>query len=120
MRWPGYREPLERALPGAFARAVADAATWFEHDLPGLLNWSFGEAEASRIDQPALSILGGASNALWARFGEVHRLLLAWLPRAEGSVLPGTAHLMTIENPRGVAAALAAFWARHPIPAHTA
>jgi pimeloyl-ACP methyl ester carboxylesterase len=54
-RWPGYGTALERALPGAVAQAVADAETWFERELPGQLEWSFGEAEARRITQPALS-----------------------------------------------------------------
>ena len=116
-RWPGYRAALDRALPGAFAQAVADAGTWFERELPGLLGWRFGEAEARRISQPALSVLGGESDALWPRFGETHRLLLAWLPHAEGFVLPGATHFMQLEDPRGMAEALAAFWARHRLPA---
>ena len=33
------------------------------------------EAEARRISQPTLSVLGGESDALWSRFGETHRLL---------------------------------------------
>ena len=57
-RWPGYGAALERALPGAVAQAVADAGTWFERELPGQLAWRFGEAEARRITQPALSVLG--------------------------------------------------------------
>ncbi|MDQ3692214.1 MAG: alpha/beta hydrolase [Chloroflexota bacterium] len=116
MRWPGYRAALDRALPGAFAQAVADAGTWFEHELPGLLSWRFGEAEARRISQPALSVLGGESDALWPRFGETHRLLLAWLPDAEGVILPGVTHLMQIENPRSLAEVLAAFWPHHRLP----
>jgi pimeloyl-ACP methyl ester carboxylesterase len=116
-RWPGYRGDLDRILPGAFAQAVNDAETTFECELPGLLDWSFGQAEARRIRRPVLSMLGGASDALWPRFGETHRLLLAWLPNAEGFVLPGAAHMMQIEDPRGVAEALVAFWSRHPIPA---
>ena len=119
-RWPGYRAALDRALPGAFAQAVADAGTSFERELPGLLGWRFGEAEARRISQPALSVLGGESDALWPRFGETHRLLLAWLPHAEGFVLPGTTHFLQLEDPRGMAEALAAFWARHPLPAGVA
>jgi pimeloyl-ACP methyl ester carboxylesterase len=111
-RWPGYRPGLERVLPGALAQAVADAGTWFEHELPGLLDWQFGEAEARHIKQPVLSVLGGTSEALEPRFGETHRLLLTWLPRAKGVVLPGTAHLLHLENPHGIAEALAAFWAR--------
>jgi pimeloyl-ACP methyl ester carboxylesterase len=112
-RWPGYRATLDRVLPGTFAQAVTDAGTWFEHELPGQLDWRFGEAEARRSRQPSLSVLGGESDALWSRFGETHRLLLAWLPRAERFVLPGTTHLMLIQDPRGMAEALAAFWARH-------
>src|SRR5262249_52442279 len=75
-RWPGYRDPLERALPGALAQAVADAATAFEREVPALLGWRFGEEEARRIGQPVLSVLGGESTALWARFGEAHEMLL--------------------------------------------
>ena len=112
-RWPGYRATLDRVLPGAFAQAVADAVTWFEREASGQLGWHFGEAEVRRIGQPTLSVLGGESDALWSRFGETHRLLLEWLPHAEGFVLPGATHFMQIENPRGVAEVLAAFWARH-------
>lgn len=88
-RWPGYRATLDRVLPGAFAQAVADAGTWFERELSGQLGWRFGEAEARRISQPTLSVLGGESDALWSRFGETHRQLLAWLPHADEFFLPG-------------------------------
>jgi pimeloyl-ACP methyl ester carboxylesterase len=119
-RWPGYRTILNHVLPGAFDQAVADAETWFEREASGQLAWRFGEAEVRRISQPTLSVLGGESDALWSRFGETHRLLLEWLPHAEGFVLPGTTHFMQIQNPRGMAEALAAFWARHRFPAGVA
>jgi len=119
-RWPGYRATLDRVLPGAFAQAVADAGTWFEREVSGQLGWRFGEAEAQRISQPTLSVLGGESDALWSRFGETYRLLLAWLPHAEGFVLPGATHFMQLEDPRGMAEVLAAFWARHRLPAGVA
>ena len=115
-RSPGYRAILDRSLPGAFAQAVADAGTSFECELPGLLEWRFGEADARRIGQPVLSVLGGKSDTLSSRFGEAHRLLLAWLPDAEGFILPGTTHFLQVEDPRGMAEALAAFWARHRLP----
>ena len=119
-RWPGYRAALDRALPGGFAQAVADAGTWFDDELPGLLDWRFGEAEARSVSQPTLSVLGGRSDALWPRFGETHRLTLAWIPRAEGFVLPGATHFQQVEEPLRMAEALAAFWARHPLPAEDA
>jgi pimeloyl-ACP methyl ester carboxylesterase len=66
-----------------------------------------------------LTVLGGESYALWSRFGETHRLL-AWLPYAEGFVLPGTTHFMQLEDPRGMAEVLGGFWARHRLPAGVA
>ncbi len=119
-RSPGYRAALDRVLPGGFAQAVADAGTWFDWELPGLLAWRFGETEARHISRPVLSVLGSRSDALWSRFGETHRLLLGWLPHAEGFVLPGTTHFLQIQDPRGMAEALAAFWARHRLPAGVA
>jgi pimeloyl-ACP methyl ester carboxylesterase len=112
-RWPGYDNVLHRVLPGALAQAVADAGTSFEGELPGLLGWRFGEMEALRISQPVLSVLGGGCDALSPRFGESHRLLQAWLPRAEGVVMPGATHMMQLEQPQGVAEAVADFWSRH-------
>jgi pimeloyl-ACP methyl ester carboxylesterase len=114
MRWPEYRENLERVLPGSFERAVADAATWFEADLPAVLDSHFGEVEAREITQPVLVVLGERSAPLHPRFIETHRLLLDWLPNAEGFVLADAAHFLTVENPRSMAEALAGFYARHP------
>ena len=114
-RWPGYQDQIENVLPGAMEQAIADAGTSFEADLAGLLDWQFGEAEARRIRQPTLSVLGGKSEILWPRFGETHRALLAWLPDAAEFVLPGATHFMQVENPSAMADGLAAFFARHPI-----
>jgi pimeloyl-ACP methyl ester carboxylesterase len=116
-RWPGYREHLDRLVPGAFEQAVADADTWFKSELPAQLAWHFDTAEARQITQPVLSVLGGESERLWDRFGETHRWILDSLPHAEGFVLPGATHFPQIEHPRGLAEALAAFFARHPLPA---
>jgi pimeloyl-ACP methyl ester carboxylesterase len=111
----GYQAGLEHVVPGAFAQAVADAATTFEAELPALLDWRFGADEARRLSQPVLTVLGADSEALWPRFGATHRSLLAWLPRVEGFVLPAAAHGLQMQNPRGMAEALAGFLARHPI-----
>ncbi len=110
---PGYRALLDQNLPGSFARAVADAATWFERESPALREWTFGEAEMRRVTQPVLAVHGQDSDALWPRFGETHRLLLASLPQAEGFILPGATHLLHAQNPLGMAEALAAFFTRH-------
>jgi pimeloyl-ACP methyl ester carboxylesterase len=116
-RWPEYQSHLEKVLPGAFTQAVADAATTFEVELPGLLDWSFSEKEASRVRQPVLTVLGEESERLWPRFGEVHRLLLAWLPNAAGFILPNATHFLMVENPRDMAEALGVFFRRNPLAA---
>lgn len=114
-RWPDYRPVLDRALPGAFAQAVVDAGTVFKGELPGLGRWSFSEADARRIGQPTLSILGGDSDAIGRRFGDAHRWLLATLPNAEEVVLSGMTHLPQMQDPSTTTDALTRFWSRHPI-----
>jgi pimeloyl-ACP methyl ester carboxylesterase len=115
-RWPGFREPLEQALPGAFEQAVADADTWFERELQGQLDWRMPELAA--ITPPTLSLVGGGSMKLWDRFGETHQTLLERVPDAEGFVLPEATHLLHLESPtlaRLTASALADFFGRHPL-----
>jgi pimeloyl-ACP methyl ester carboxylesterase len=106
---PGYREPLERAVPGAVEQAVRDADTFFVQELPAVMQWSFGPDEAARIEQPALALAGVRSEAF---FRERRDLLLDWLPRAEPFDLPAATHLLQVENPTGMAEALSAFFAR--------
>ncbi len=110
-----YRPHLDRVLPASFGQAVADAATWFEQEVPDLRAWTFEAHEAQRITQPVLAVVGGESDRLWSRFGETHRRLLSSLPNVEGVVLPDVNHAMSIQDPAAVARALARFYRRHPI-----
>ena len=118
-RWPHYsRAALDAALPGAFQQALADAGTFFDADL-GALEWSSGDAEARHVTQPALVVLGGGSEALHPRFRETYDLLLAWLPNAEGFILPAASHFLHLETPghcKTLGATLTAFFARHALP----
>ena len=109
---PGYRSPLEEGLPGAFARAVADADAFFGQELPALQQWSFTREDASRIMQPVLAVLGENTRPT---FHERRELLLSWLPNVEPFDLPDARHLLHVENPDGMAEALAAFFALHPL-----
>jgi 3-oxoadipate enol-lactonase len=104
-------------LPGAFDQHVADAAAFFEQELPALMRWTFTPDEARRILQPVLAVAGAASQAFDRIWSERHDLLLSWLPNAEPFVVPGATHLLQVQEPRAVANALAAFFARHPLPA---
>jgi pimeloyl-ACP methyl ester carboxylesterase len=112
---PDYRASFDRALPGAFDRGVADADTFFRQELPAVQQWQFAKEDAARITQPVLAIVGARSLEMSAVWQQRQRLLLAWLPKAEGLVLPDTSHLLHVQNPRAVADALSSFFARHPM-----
>jgi len=114
---PAYRAVLEQAVPGAFDQAVADADTFFGQELPALRQWSFTREDASRITQPVLAVLGAKSTEVSPVFGQRQELLLTWLPKVEAFILPNATHLLHVENPRGMAEGLAAFFARHPLTA---
>jgi pimeloyl-ACP methyl ester carboxylesterase len=113
---PGYRVVLDRALPGAFDQHVADADTFFGQELPALQQWIFTREDARRIVQPVLAVIGAESQKLDPIWGERQELLLSWLPNVEPFVLPAATHLLQVQNPRGMAAGLVAFFSRHPLP----
>lgn len=110
---PGYRAPLERAIPGAFDQAVIDLDTFLGQELPALRDWPFTEQTAARVRQPALAVLGARSDGVSPVFRRRHELLLAWLPHVEAFVLPDANHLLHVQNPRGMAERLASFFAQH-------
>jgi pimeloyl-ACP methyl ester carboxylesterase len=116
---PEYRRVLDRVLPSAFAQAVADADTFFRMELPALQQWRFTPAEAGRITQPVLAVLGAESHTLWSGWVEGHHLVQAWWPQAEAFVLKGATHGLQIIDPTGMAEGLAGFFARHPLPERT-
>ncbi len=116
---PTYRSVLEQALPGAFEQAVADAETFFGQEMPAVNQWTFTREDARRIAQPVLAVIGAKSEEVTPVFGERQELLLAWLPNVESFVLPEATHLLHVQNPRGMAQGLAAFFERHSLSAST-
>jgi pimeloyl-ACP methyl ester carboxylesterase len=112
---PDYREALERALPGAFDQAIADADGLFLSDATALQQWRFGTDEAGQIQQPVLSV--SHDDPRWAGFRQVHEAIQAWLPDVEACILPTTSHLLQLVNPREAAEAFATFLSRHPVTA---
>jgi pimeloyl-ACP methyl ester carboxylesterase len=107
---PNARSILERVIPGALAQALADADTFFAHELPALRQWSFGPNEASRIQQPVLTVLGEHSDS---RFRQRNDLLRDWLPQVESFTLANAGHLLHLENPSQLADGLSAFFSKH-------
>jgi pimeloyl-ACP methyl ester carboxylesterase len=113
---PRFREAIDRALaPGWFEQAVADVDTFFQIELPAMVDWRFTPESAMRITQPVLSVLGSESAAVDPWAVEEHELLQAWMPQTEAFVLPGATHALQMMNPAGMAEGLAGFFERHPI-----
>ncbi len=109
----GARADVEARIPQAFAQAIADVDTFFQVELPALGEWNFAVEQARSIGQPALTVLGSNSAAV---FKEGNALLREWLPQTEHFALPNAGHLLQIQNPRGMAEALSGFFSRHPLP----
>ena len=114
---PAYRSFLDELIPGAYAQVLADTDTVFAVEMPSLGEWRFTREDARRITQPVLAVLGSESGKDWAGWPEVQARVQEWMPQAEPFVLKGSNHALQEAHPRGVAEAMAAFLARHPIPA---
>lgn len=108
---PDWRDGFA-SRPGVLEQAEADARTLFEIDLAASAAWTFGAAEAGRIDQPLLYIAGGLSGGMSAAAGQQFQ---AWIPSAELVVVPTVDHAMQTQDPEAVGAAIADFIRRHPM-----
>jgi pimeloyl-ACP methyl ester carboxylesterase len=105
---PNYRGALEAGLPGVFQQAVSDADAFFGQELPALQTWSFTRDDAQHITHPVLTVRGENTAST---FPERLELLESWLPNVDRFELPGATHLLHLQNPRGLAEALASFFA---------
>ena len=111
-----YRTWLDRTIPGGFEQMVADADTFFGVELPSLQQWFLSREDARRITQPVLGVFGSESPSIWPGWGEVQDRLREWMPQTDLFVLAGSNHALEEKDPRGVAAAMVPFLARHPMP----
>lgn len=109
---PAWREVTERGLPGAVAQLERDVGTFFDTDLPALLNWEFSADHARRIRCPAVHV-GGAESGRY--FAEVRELVLGWLPHAEDVLIAGADHSLVLTHTGAVADAVARFVRQHPV-----
>lgn len=110
---PDWRAVTERHLPGSAAQMTKDATTFFDTDLPALLDWQFGAADAGRITCPVAHIAGTASGP-W--FAAARMQMLEWFADAEDIVIADADHSLALTHCRDVGDAIAAFLHRHRVP----
>jgi pimeloyl-ACP methyl ester carboxylesterase len=112
---PDYRAVVDRVLPGAFDRAVADAPAFFGQELPAVQRWVFGPDQARTVVPPVLAVIGEKSKEVSPVWPVRQKMLLDWLPASEAFIVPGATHLLPLQNPQAVAERLVAFFAAHPL-----
>lgn len=103
---PDWEEAMEELLPGSVQQVRADAATFFDVDVPALLRWHFSPVEATRVTCPVLHI-GGSESGPW--FALVREQVCQWFPRARSVVIDGAGHDLALTHVGPVAAAIRAF-----------
>jgi pimeloyl-ACP methyl ester carboxylesterase len=106
----GYREPLDRLLPGSFEQAVRDTDALFTVEFPALAEWDISADDMKRFDGPVLRIVG-EETIPW--FQESDALLAEWLPQSERSAVPASGHFLQMQDPGPVAEILVGFLERH-------
>ena len=107
---PDWRADLEHGLPGSVAQMESDAATFFDSDIPALLEWHFTATDPGHVTAPVLYVGGTDSGPM---FAEVRKLVMKWLPQAEDVVIMGADHSLAISHSAEIAAVLATFLQRH-------
>jgi pimeloyl-ACP methyl ester carboxylesterase len=109
-----YRDLLADRLGSAgLDRAVRESAFFFRDEVPAVLESQFGEAEASRIQQPILVAEGGESARLGPLSRQITALARKLLPHAEIATVEGTNHMMPLQDPDAVGHLIQMFVMRH-------
>lgn len=101
-----WRKVTAGAVPGGIEQAEHDAATFFEFELPGLGAWQCDVDRAKSFSRRVLFMQGDATPKFHA---EARSVVHDWLPQTEDHVVRGAAHMVMIDNPRGVAEGIADF-----------
>lgn len=91
---------------------TGDAITVFESDLVSMGEWNFGAAEADKITQPVMSLVGEDSPDV---FKNVADAIAEWIPQAENYKVPDSSHTIMQMNPGHAAQLITDFIERHPI-----
>jgi 3-oxoadipate enol-lactonase len=110
---PGFWDAMTAAgMTHMQEQAMADAATFFEVELPALQQWQFGADDLRRVNIPALVVYGAESRPS-SRAGDM--ALARMLPQAKPKEIFGAGHELQMKQPHAVAEALSTFLRTHRI-----
>jgi pimeloyl-ACP methyl ester carboxylesterase len=104
---PDYERELDAALGTWREDALKGTDAFFQTDQAALQTWRFAGPEAARVRQPVILFMGENSTRVNPIREPIHRTLLSWLPNAEGLTLEGASHLLSLQKPARISAALA-------------
>lgn len=107
-----WRDDVERQIPGAVAQMERDTGTFFDNDLPALLQWRFDAGDAGGVRCPVMHV-GGTDSGPW--FAEVRQIVRSWFPDADDTVIRGADHSLVLTHAPDIARAVAGFLRRHPL-----
>jgi pimeloyl-ACP methyl ester carboxylesterase len=105
---PKWRADLTRTVPGGPQQTVEDAAAFFA-DVDAVVEWSIDDSRIEPIQMPVLYVVAAESpihRAVLRRFQQL-------VPHTETAVIADATHMLHTDQPKVVAAELAAFFARH-------
>ncbi len=107
-----WEEENKRLTPDGPAQARCDASTFFEVEVPSLMQWQFGEEEANKISQSTCYIWGSLS---LSEITNSKDYLNNWIPQFESHEVDGVNHALFTQNPLVIAEIIGDFVQRHPM-----
>ncbi len=109
---PAWRDQLDALLPSGSARVLRDSASFFDLDIPALLEWPFDATAAARVRCPVLHVAGSDHGPLFRGVGE---LIRTWLPHADQVTIAGAGHDVPLTHPDALREVVAPFLDRYPL-----
>jgi pimeloyl-ACP methyl ester carboxylesterase len=111
MAGPGWRELIATAGADAQDLAERDTEVFYRAELPSLNAWSLEGERAAALRAPVLSVVGEHDAAGF--FAEGRALLHRHFPQCQNADIPGVNHMMHLQAPAAIAAAVHDFIARN-------
>jgi pimeloyl-ACP methyl ester carboxylesterase len=111
-----HREVIEHSLGRAgYEQAVRESEFFLRDEVTAALAWQFGLAEASRIQQPVLVLEGGDGRNHGLLSQQVTESAVRLFSQAEVQLMPGTNHMLPLQQPDALGRAVANFARQHPV-----